>query len=223
MYPWSYCRKKTLSGHLQILTTLGGSWVDHLISWCLSVPSQEAGQRDTRRHGIVTYLPLEPPGLVTLLFTCESLWKLGWMVFWVQGLAVNSSYPTALIAGQLARPPSLLLRPGGVPVWTVPLRMARSTGDENAIASLLSSSVSKCPLAFLFKIPQFFYVCFQRFCLAGSHVSRWDPFLVSLYSRMFGMWVNAFDAWNLPSQVFLLLSCIIPCKFCHLPNLHYHY
>ena len=33
------------------------------------------------------------------------------------------------------------------------------------------------------------------------------------------MWVNAFDAWNLLSQVFWLLSCIIPCKFLHLPIL----
>ena len=60
---------------------------------------------------------------------------------------------------------------------------------------------------------------FKGFCPVGPHVSRQDPFLVSLYSRMFGMWVNAFDAWNLPSQVFLLLSCIIPCKFRHLSTL----
>lgn len=60
---------------------------------------------------------------------------------------------------------------------------------------------------------------FKGFCPVGPHVSRRDPFLVSLYSRMFGMWVIAFDAWNLPSQVFLLLSCIIPCKFRHLPTL----
>ena len=60
---------------------------------------------------------------------------------------------------------------------------------------------------------------FKGFCPVGPHVSRQDPFLVSLYSRMSGMWVNAFDAWNLLSQVFLLLSCIISCKFHHLPTL----
>ena len=58
---------------------------------------------------------------------------------------------------------------------------------------------------------------FKGFCPVGPHVSRQDPFLVSLYSRMSGMWVNAFDAWNLLSQVFLLLSCII--ILCHLPTL----
>lgn len=160
MYPWSYCRKKTLSWHLQILTTLGGSWVDHLISWCLGVPSQEAGQRDTWRHGIVTYLPLEPPRLVTL-FTCESLWKLGWMVFWVQGLAVNSSYPTALIAGQpLGLPRYCWDQVGSV----YELCLWGWQGAQRMKMQWLHFclSVSKCPLAFLFKIPQFFLCMFSK-------------------------------------------------------------